>query len=162
MCYEIVMFLEDSATDIALQDLLEMLLLMVSKVTGEKEVGPTYLASASFPLTQTSELSWTIADIVMAWIHYRSHLSLVHSHMVKQVSFLSEWFLAIIKRAMEGLLSSLSNISVLGVLTWILEWILSLPALEYRLLHPWNVQTNGFCPVWVNSWAYKCPLVMKY
>jgi hypothetical protein len=57
MCYEIVMFLEDSATDIALQDLLEMLLLMVSKVTGEKEIGPTYLASASFPLTQTSELS---------------------------------------------------------------------------------------------------------
>lgn len=116
MCYEIVMFLEDSATDIALQDLLEMLLLMVSKVTGEKEVGPTYLASASFPLTQTSELSWAIADIVMAWIHYRSHLSLVHSHMVKQVSFLSEWFLAIIKRAMEGLLSSLSNISVLRYL----------------------------------------------
>jgi hypothetical protein len=57
MRYEIVIFLEDSATDIALQDLLKVLFLMVSKVTGEQEVGPTYLASASFPLTQTSELS---------------------------------------------------------------------------------------------------------
>jgi len=41
-------------------------------------------------------------------------------------------------------------------------WIFSLPALEYLLLQPGTSQTKGFSPVWVNSWAYKWPLVMNF
>lgn len=48
---KIFMWSEDSATDFALQVLLEVFLLMMSEVTGEQEAGPTYLASTFFVMT---------------------------------------------------------------------------------------------------------------
>ena len=62
---------------------------------------------------------------------------------------------------MAVLLSAQKDLKVLRSLTWSLMWILSRPALEYLLLQFLKVQANGFWPVWVNSCAYKCPLVMN-
>ena len=51
--------------------------------------------------------------------------------------------------------------SIKRKLTWRREWILSRPAREYFLLQSRYWHTKGFKPVWMSSWACKCPLVMN-
>jgi len=99
-----------------------------------------------------------IGEITFEWF-----LSIVDSHMSQEISLLPKSFFTAILGAHKRSLASLyTNWNRIEQLTCNLIWILSLPALEYLLLQPGIVHTNGFSPVWVSSWAYKWPLVMNF
>ena len=106
---KIIMFLENPTTDVALINILKMFFLVVAQVTRQQEICSTDLARAAFALAKAAELSWALTSVIITRVHDWPHLTLVHSHVVEQVSFFSKGLLAVVQWAVKRLLSSLKH-----------------------------------------------------